>query len=89
MKRSKLRGMSRLTNSRLLGAGFIVAIVVAGLLTFAAGCSSHGRAERAGRKVDRAVDKADQKADQVGDKIEHSAERTGDKIERAADELDD
>jgi hypothetical protein len=53
----------------------------------ASGCASHGRAERAGREIDRGVDKVDEKADDAGDAIEHGAERTKDKTERAVDEL--
>jgi hypothetical protein len=42
----------------------------------AAGCASHGRAERAGRKIDNGVDRVDRGAD-----------RAADKVDRAVDEL--
>lgn len=62
-------------------------LALAVLATGASGCASHGRAERAGRQIDRGVDKADEKADEAGDAIEHGAERAKDKTERAVDEL--
>ena len=62
----------------------LVALLAAGSL---AGCSSHGRAERAGRKVDRAVDRVDREADEAADEVEKGADRAGDKAGRAVDEL--
>ena len=50
-------------------------------------CHSHGRAERAGRHVDNAVDRAHDEADDVGDRIERKTDRAHDKIDRAVDEL--
>ena len=62
----------------------LVALVASGSLT---GCSSHGRAERAGQKVDRAVDRVDREADEAADEVEKGADRAGDKADRAVDEL--
>ena len=68
---------------RLVGTACVLALLAAG----SSGCASHGRAERAGRAVDRGVDTVDEKADEAGDKIEHGVERGKDKTERAVDEL--
>ena len=43
-------------------------------------CERKGTAERAGEKVDKAVDRA-------GDKVEHAGEKVGDAAERAADKV--
>jgi hypothetical protein len=69
------------------GASIIVPCALVLLAAGASGCASHGRAERAGREIDRGIDKADEKADEAGDAIEDGAERAKDKTERAVDEL--
>lgn len=56
-------------------------------LILTVGCASHGRAERAGRAVDRGVDTVDRGADRAADKVEYGAERAADKVDRAVDEL--
>jgi hypothetical protein len=69
-----------MTSGRVLASLLLAASV-------AAGCASHGRAERAGRKVDQGVDKVDRGADRAADKVEYGADRAADKVDRAVDEL--
>lgn len=45
-------------------------------------CERKGSAERAGEKVDKAVERA-------GDKVEHAGEKVGGAVERAADKVED
>lgn len=57
------------------------------LLTTTTSCASHGRAERAGRAIDRIVDKTHRGAEDAKDKVEDGVERGADKVDRAVDEL--
>ncbi len=75
------------------GGSGLGALVVTSLLGLAA-CHSdpEGTAERAGKKIDAALEKAGQKIESAADKALKKAgdgiEKAGDKIEDAADEVE-
>ena len=48
-----------------------------------AACEKKGPAERAGEKIDKAVEKTGDKAAETGNKIGEAAEKTGKKIDDA------
>jgi hypothetical protein len=70
--------------SRLIDAALVIALALggAGLM---AGCREKGPGERAGEKVDRAMEKVEDKLDPP----HGPAERVGRKIDRAVDDAKD
>lgn len=59
----------------------ITAFFIIGL----SGCPEEGPAERAGEKIDEAVQDAGEKAEETGEKAGEAMEEAGDKAEDAAD----
>ena len=48
-------------------------------------CDKEGPAEKAGEKIDEAVDEAGDKMEQAGEKVDDAVEEAGDKMEKATD----
>ena len=48
-------------------------------------CEQKGPAERAGERVDKAVERAGDKVERAGEKVGGAAERAGDKVEEKTD----
>ena len=69
--------------TRLLGATLVAMPLVGGAM-LATGCHHEGPAERAGKKIDKAVDDAKDAVDPDG-----PAEDAGEKVDRAVDDLKD
>lgn len=65
----------------------LLLLALTALVTITTSCASHGRAERAGRAVDRTVDKAHRGTEDAKDDVEEGIERGADKVDRAVDEL--
>ena len=72
----------------------IVAIVAFLMTMGLSACEKEGPLERAGEKVDEAIEKATEKvesnegpAEKAGEKIDKTVEKAGEKIEEAADEV--
>ena len=58
------------------------------LLVFSfAACEKEGPAEKAGEKVDKAVENTQEKMEEAGEKMEETAEKAGDKMEEAGEEV--
>ena len=66
----------------------LVMCAMAMMLVFS-GCEKEGPAEKAGGKIDEAVEKAGDKLEQAGDKMEQAAEKAGDKLEDAGDKMEE
>ena len=75
--------MKKTTLARLLS--LLVLLALAG----SACVKKEGPAERAGKKVDKALEKIGDKIEDAGDKIEDAADKAEDKIEDALDDDDD
>jgi hypothetical protein len=72
-----------MTNMKVLSAALAFGLVAGGAV-FTSGCREKGPGERAGEKVDRALDKVEDKLDPKG-----PAEKAGRKIDRAIDDAKD
>ena len=74
------------------GKGLVVVVMLASFLGLAA-CKQEGPAERAGQKIDKAVEQGEKKIDQAYEKadknIDQATEQAGKKIEKAGDALSD
>jgi hypothetical protein len=58
-----------------------------GLLVFSfMACQKEGPAEKAGEKVDKAMEQAEEKMEQTGEKMEKAVEETGEKMEKTMEE---
>ena len=77
---------------RISCKGLLVVFMLASVLGLAA-CDQEGPAEKAGKKVDKAVIQADKKIEQANEqadkKIEKAIEQADKKIEKVGDELSD
>ena len=62
-----------------------ILLLVVGLGFGIGACERKGPAERAGEKVDKAVDRAGDKVERAGDKVGGAVERAGDKVEDKTD----
>lgn len=58
-----------------------------GLLMVLQSCEDQGPAEKAGEKVDTAMEQAKEKLDNAGDKMKETVEEGGEKLEEAAEKL--
>jgi hypothetical protein len=72
-----------MTNKRLLSAALAFGLAASGAV-LTSGCREKGPGERAGEKVDRALDKVEDTFDPKG-----PAEKAGRKLDRAIDDAKD
>ena len=74
------------------GKGLVVVVMLASFLGLAA-CKQEGPAERAGQKIDKAVEQGEKKIDQAYEKAEKKIEKAGDalsdKTKKAGESIDD
>lgn len=57
------------------------------LVLFIAACEDEGPAEKAGEKIDNAVESTQESMEEAGDKLEEQMEEAGDKIEETGDKI--
>jgi len=63
----------------------LIALLIFPLAGGLVACEKEGPAERAGEKIDEAVDEAGDKMEQAGEKVDDAVEEAGDKVEQATD----
>jgi len=66
---------------KILFIALLILPLVGGLVA----CEKEGPAERAGEKIDDAVEEAGDKMEQAGEKVDDTVEEAGDKVEQATD----
>ena len=64
--------------------------ITAGFFIFGvAACEQVGPAEKAGKKIDEAVEETGDKPEETGEKIEEKAEEAGERIEETGEKLEE
>lgn len=64
----------------------LLAVAFIGVLTFSlSACEREGPAERAGKKIDKAVEESGEAIDKAGDKAKEAVEEAGKAIDKAGD----
>ncbi len=67
----------------------IMAVIAIGLISLTGGCRKKGPLERAGKKVDSAVQDAGEAIEDAADKTKEAAEDAADKVEEVVDDAID
>jgi hypothetical protein len=56
--------------------GFITALMMIALMVGISGCTKEGPAEKAGKKIDKAIEKGGEQIEKAGDKVQDAVKDT-------------
>jgi hypothetical protein len=56
--------------------GFIAALMMIALMVGISGCTKEGPAEKAGKKIDKAIEKGGEQIEKAGDKVQDAVKDT-------------
>lgn len=73
----------KLTSKKMIVMGLLMASVNFTLV----GCGNDGPAERAGEKVDQAIENSGEKMEEAGEKANEAIEESGDKLEETGENM--